>query len=89
MDAGQVLQALKGLQARNDIDAVKSALLRMSGPSGPVKSHYVSFNAVRHTVTCFLEMKSPMLESEVRELGGCAFGNGVCLEFGLRADSDR
>jgi hypothetical protein len=28
-----------------------------------------------------------MLESEVRELNACGFGNSLCLEFALGSDS--
>ena len=87
MDTRQVLQTLKALQAGNDIDAVRTAISKMSGPSGPVKSYSVSWNTVTHSVSCFLEMKSPMPDSEVRELGAYGFGNCLCLEFGLRAGS--
>jgi len=69
------------------MDAVRSAIVRLCAPSGPVKSYAVSFDATRQAVSCFLEMKSPMLESEVRELDACGFGNGLCLEFALGSDS--
>lgn len=83
MDKGQVLQALKGLRGRHDIDAVRRVISGMSGPAGPVKSFSVSFDTNRRIVSCFLEMRSPMLDSDVRELGACGFGNGLCLEFAL------
>lgn len=89
MDKIQVLQALKGLSARRDIDAVKRVISGMSGPAGPIKSFAVSFDTTRRTVSCFLEMSSPMLDSEVRELNACGFGNGLCLEFALAVDSAR
>jgi hypothetical protein len=81
MDSERVLQTLKGLRAGRDIDAVRSAILGLSGPSGPVKSYSVSFDSIRKTVFCFLEMRSPMLDSEIRELGAYGFGNAMCLEF--------
>ena len=84
MDSGQIVRALKGLQAGSDIDAVRRAILKISGPTGPVKSYSVSLNTARGTVSCFLETRSPMPDSEVRELGACGFGNGVCFEFALR-----
>lgn len=87
MDKRQVLQALKGLQGRRDLNAVTRAISGLSGPSGPVKSYAVSFDKARQTVSCFLEMRSPMLDSELRELDACAFGNGVCVEFALAGDS--
>jgi len=87
VDNQQVLQALKRLRAKPDMDAVRSALVGLSGPSGPVKSYAVSFNTARQAVSCFLEMKSPMLESEIRELDACAFCNGLCFEFALGSDS--
>jgi hypothetical protein len=89
MDNQQVLQALKRLRAKPDMDAMRRAIVGLSGPSGPVKSYTVSFDTARRAVSCFLEMRSPMLESEVRELDACAFGNGVCLEFALGSDSAR
>ena len=89
MDNKQVLQALKRLHARPDMDAVRSAIVGLSGPSGPVKSYAVSFDTTRRAVSCFLEMRSPMLESEVRELDACGFGNGLWLEFALESDSAR
>jgi hypothetical protein len=69
------------------MDAVRSAIVGLSGPSGPIKSYAVSFDTTRQAVSCFLEMKSPMLESEVRELNACGFGNSLCLEFALGYDS--
>ena len=59
----------------------------MSGPAGPVKSFAVSFDTSRRMVSCFLEMRSPMLDSDVRELDAFGFGNGLCLEFALSGDS--
>jgi len=87
MDNSQVLQSLKRLRAKPDMDAVRSAIAGLSGPRGPVKSYAVSFNTTRQAVSCFLEMTSPMLESEVRELEACGFGNGLYLEFALGSDS--
>ena len=87
MDKGQILQALKGLRARRDLDAIRGAISGMSGPAGPVKSFAVSFDTGRRMVSCFLEMKSPMLDSDVRELNGFGFGNGLCLEFALAGES--
>jgi hypothetical protein len=87
MDNRQVLQVLKGLRTRPDVDAVRSVIKGLSGPSGPVKSYAVTFDTVRKAVSCFVETKSPMLESEVRELDGCGFGNGLFLEFTLGGDS--
>ena len=87
MDKGQVLEALKRLRSKRDLDAVRREILGLSGPSGPVKSSAVSFDTNRQTVSCFLEMRSPMLDSEVRELNACGFGNGLCFEFPLAGDS--
>ena len=87
MDNRQVLQALKRLRARPDLDAVTSAIVGLSGPSGPIKAYAVSFDTARQAVSCFLEMRSPMLESEVRELNACGFGNGLCLEIAAGCDS--
>jgi hypothetical protein len=87
MDHLQVFQALARLRAKPDVDAVRSAIVDLSGPSGPVKSYAVSFDTTRRAVSCFLEMKSPMLESEVRELHALGFGNGLYLEFALGRDS--
>jgi len=67
--------------------AVRSAIVGLSGLSGPVKSYAVTFDTNRQAVSCFLEMRSPMLESEVRELHACGFGNGLYLEFALGSDS--
>jgi hypothetical protein len=75
------------LRARPDVDAVRSAIVGLSGPSGPIKSYAVSFDTARRAVSCFLEMRSPMLESEVRELNACGFGNCLCLEFAMGSDS--
>jgi hypothetical protein len=69
------------------MNAVRSAIVGLSGPSGPIKSYSVNFDTSRQAVSCFLEMRSPMLESEVRELNACAFGNGLCVEFTLGCDS--
>ena len=84
MDSGQLLQALKALQAEVDIETVRRAIMKMSGQSGPVRSFSVSFDKARGTVSCYLEMKSPLHDLEVRELGACGFGNGVCLECALK-----
>lgn len=87
VDNKQLLQALKRLRTKPDIDAVKRAILGLSGPSGPVRSYDVSFDTTRRAVSCFLEMRSPMLESEVRELDAYGFGNRLCLEFSLGSGS--
>jgi hypothetical protein len=87
MDNRQVLQALKRLRGRSDMSAVRRAIVGLAGPSGPIKSYTVNFDTSRQTVSCFLEMKSPMLESEVRELNACGFGNSLCVEFALGCDS--
>ena len=69
------------------MDTVKSAIVGLSGPSGPIKAYALSFDTARQAVSCFLETRSPMLESEVRELNACGFGNGLCLEFAQGGDS--
>jgi len=87
MDNKQVLRALKQLRAKPDTDGVRNAIMGLSGPSGPVRSYDVRFDPARQAVSCFLEMRSPMLDSEVRELDACGFGNCLCLEFALRHDA--
>jgi hypothetical protein len=46
-----------------------------------VKSFSVSFNALKQKGICFVETRSPLLDSDVRELDAFGFGNIVCIEF--------
>ena len=69
------------------MNAVRNVIVGLSGPSGPIKSYTLSFDTARQTVSCFLEMRSPMLESEIRELNACGFGNSLCVDFPSGRDS--
>jgi hypothetical protein len=72
---------LKTLRDTRDVAALRDAIASLGGPAGPVVSSEFIVDATRRIVLCVLEMKWPLPEWEVRELGAYAFGNTVCLEF--------
>ena len=76
-----VVESLKSLRDKSGFDTLRRAILELSTPRGPVKSCTVSFDGSTRRVFCFFEMKTPLLEQEVRELGAVGFGSGVVLEF--------
>jgi hypothetical protein len=81
MGSVQVLKALKTLQQSPGFDALRRSILDLSRDSGPVKSYTVSFDSNKRTALCYLEMRYPLLDAEVRELGAVGFGSGLVLEF--------
>jgi hypothetical protein len=81
-----VVQSLKSLREIRAFDALRSAVLELSQPRGPVKSCTVSFDDSTRTVFCFLEMRWPLADSEVREVGAVGFGSGLVLEFPVPPD---
>ncbi|HEY6720357.1 MAG TPA: hypothetical protein VI363_01850 [Burkholderiales bacterium] len=74
-------QVLKTLRNARGFPALKKAVLAMCGPSGPVTSYTLIFHSSGHSVSCLLEMRWPLLDSEAREFGAFGFGNTVCLEI--------
>src|SRR5690242_19861789 len=89
MGSVQVLKALKTLRQSPGFDALRRSILDLSHGSGPVKSYTVSFDSNKRTVLCYLEMRYPLLDAEVRELGAVGFGSGLVLEFPLDSDEAR
>src|SRR5262252_6214971 len=81
-----VVQSLMSLRDTHGFDALRRAVADLSHPKGPVKSCTVSFDDSTRRVFCFLEMKTPLLDEEVRELGAVGFGAGVVLEFPVAPD---
>ena len=78
MTSAEVLKTLRNMQ---DLPALRKAVLAMCGPSGPVRSYTLIFNSNGRTVSCLLEMRWPLPDSEMREFGALGFGNRVCLEI--------
>jgi hypothetical protein len=74
-------QVLKTLRNIRDFPALKKAVLAMCGPSGPVTSYSLILNSDRRMVSCLLELRWPLPDSEMRECGAFGFGNRVCLEI--------
>ena len=81
-----VVQSLMSLRDTHGFDALRRAVADLSHPKGPVKSCTVSFDDSTRTVFCFLEMRWPLQDSEVREVGAVGFGSGLVLEFPVAAD---
>ena len=81
MGSGQVLNALKTLRRSAGFDSLRRSILDLSKEAGPVKSYTVGFDSNKRTVSCYFEMRSPLADAEVCELGAVGFGNGVVIEF--------
>jgi hypothetical protein len=88
---------LKTLRDAPDLSALKVAVLKMCGPRGPAISHEFIFHSEKRSVSCVLEMKYALPDSEMREFAAYGFANVVCLDFelasaqrqGLRASQSR
>jgi hypothetical protein len=83
MGGTRILQSLNTLKQTSGFEALRRAIVDLSKDSGPVKSYTVSFDSTTRTVFCFLDMRSPLLDSEVKELGAVGFGSGLVLEFAV------
>ena len=81
-----VVQSLKSLRESHGFEALRRAVLNLSEAKGPIKSCTVSFDDSTRTVFCFLEMRWPLQDAEVREVGAVGFGSGLVLEFPVGAD---
>lgn len=88
MNNAQVL-VLRALRKAQDIYTLKNAIVALCGPSGPVTSYQVVFNANKRMVCCLLQIKSRLPDSEMRELGAYRFGGLVRLEFPVGAQFGR
>jgi hypothetical protein len=88
---------LKTLRDAPDLSALKDAVLKVCGPRGPAISHEFIFHSEKRSVSCVLEMKYALPDSEMREFAAYGFANVVCLDFelagaqhqGLRAGQSR
>ena len=74
---------LKTLRDAPDLSALKDAVLKMCGPRGPAISHEFIFHSEKRSVSCVLEMKYALPDSEMREFAAYGFANVVCLDFEL------
>jgi hypothetical protein len=74
------VQALRTLQNMRGLPVLESELQHLCGPSGSASACEIVFDSSKRTLVCFLEMKSPLPDSDVRELGTYGFGNIVCIE---------
>jgi len=81
-----VVDSLKSLRKTTGFEALRRAVLDLSDAKGPIKSCTVSFDDSTRTVFCFLEMKWPLEDAEVREVGAVGFGCGLFLEFPVAPD---
>jgi hypothetical protein len=74
-------QVLKTLRSAPSFSALKDVVLAMCEPAGPATSYQLIFHSDRRSVSCLLEMKYSLPDSEMRELGAYGFGNVLCLDF--------
>ncbi len=74
------VQALKTLRNTQNLPALENEMRRLCGPSGSASACEIVFDSNKRMLVCFLEMKSPVPDSDVRELGAYGFGNIVCIE---------
>jgi hypothetical protein len=74
-------QVLKTLRNVSGLPALQNAVRAMCGPSGPAMSYEFIFHPNGLGISCFLEVKQPLSDKEMRESGAYGFGNMVCLDF--------
>ena len=73
------------LRTSGDLEALNRVLLELLGPSGPLLSFSVSFNAGKKSGFCILELTPPLTEPEAKAVGSLRLGNLLCLEFPLES----
>src|SRR5882672_5481111 len=79
------VQALKTLRNTQDFPALENKMRRLCEPSGSAIACEIVFDSSKRILVCFLEMKAPLPDSDIRELGAYGFGNIVCIECAVDA----